>query len=117
MRATDYSEVDPGTAYSAAEALTHGQPVHLWLEGVPTPVLMMPVDTGAEVLMYLATKGACVAVTHSTAFNAFELVRGGFRLDIATRLVVLLSALQSSVNRVTDTQAAGLLEAHGKAGD
>lgn len=117
MRATDYREDQPGDVDAARRAMHMGHPVHIWLVGFPTPVLLMPVEVGDDLLVYLATKGACVAVTHSTAFNAFELVRGGFRLDIATRLVVLLSALQSSVNRVTDTQAAGLLEAHGKAGD
>lgn len=111
MRVTDCSDVDPGTFYAAAEAFANGYPVHVTLAGVPSPVLIQPVEVEDGQLIYMAMKGACVVVTNTTAFNAFELVRGGFRLDIAQRLAVLLSALSVSVNRVPDTHMAGLIEA------
>jgi hypothetical protein len=118
MTPTDYREFRPEDAAAARAAMHEGRPVHIWLTGQPHPVLLMPVEAKDDgLLVYLATKGACVAVTSSTAFNHFELVRGGFRLDIAARLIVLLGALATGVNSVTDTQAKGLLSAPEKTGD
>lgn len=97
MRINHYTDqaMDAGQAQLVIDDLATKGVVHMMIGTTPCTIAMD--DAG---LIFVGSQRAGVYLTPDTPFNKFELVRGGFRLDIADRLLVVFNLLRTEAGRV-----------------